>query len=124
MLVRAEADTPKLWSRSRGRSVLLLILLFIQPGTPAHVMVPSAFRVGFPTSVKPLGDIEAHLAVGLHGYRVSMVILNPVKLTMKISHHSRATPAYCTVPGPWATPSGLSPALQRSMHLWMLPGHL
>lgn len=51
---------------------------------PAHGMVLPTFRMGLPTSIN-LMEVVSHG----HGPRfVSMVILNPAKLTIKMNHHS------------------------------------
>lgn len=52
-------------------------LLFTQSGTLANGMVLPTFGVAFPSLAKPFWK---------HCQRRTMVILNPVKLTMEISH--------------------------------------
>lgn len=70
------------WATERGEGSSHF-LLFIQCGTPARGIVLPSYQVHLPCSAEPFWK---HPHSDTHRY-VSMVILNAVKLTMKINNH-------------------------------------
>lgn len=70
--------------RKQRKMLLGLLSLLRSFGSQAYGMGPSPFEVGLPISVKPFWK---------HYHRriqncISMPVLNPIKLTMKINHHT------------------------------------